>query len=109
MKFKQVKQDAASFTHLTGYVTLTRGELVRIFGEPAGIESLDGKITTEWVLEFADKTVATIYDYKRYELGAPGAQEVYEWHVGGFSNKSLQRVIDEIETYRRINAAIQEI
>lgn len=104
MKFKQVDYTRASFSHLVGYITLTRAELVKIFGEPSDFESSDGKVTTEWIIEFADKTVATIYDYKRYELGAPKDTERYEWHVGGFSNKALHRVTDAIENFMQKNA-----
>jgi hypothetical protein len=104
MKFKLVGPDARDFTHLVGYITLTRRELIQIFGQPRDEVSSDNKVTTEWTLKFADKTIANIYDYKRYELGAPSDDEVYEWHVGGYRIESLERVVDEIEDFRQRNA-----
>ena len=94
MKFKLVKQESrkANFTSLQGYVDATREQLVAVFGEPHPIESSDGKVTTEWIIEFADKTIATIYDYKRYELGAPKSDELYEWHIGGHQRRALENV-----------------
>jgi hypothetical protein len=97
MKFKLTTQDNVSFTSLQGYVSSTRRQLVAVFGEPRPVESLDGKITTEWMLEFADKTIATVYDWKRYELGAPSDDEVYDWHIGGYNYKAVVRVCDEIQ------------
>jgi hypothetical protein len=92
MKFKLVKQESlkANFTSLQGYVGATRDQLVAVFGEPYPIVSSDGKVTTEWIIEFADKTIATIYDYKRYELGAPKSDELYEWHIGGHTRRALE-------------------
>jgi hypothetical protein len=94
MKFKLVKQESlkANFTSLQGYVDATREQLVAVFGEPYPIQSSDGKVTTEWIIEFADKTIATIYDYKRYELGAPKSDELYEWHIGGHQRRALENV-----------------
>lgn len=92
MKFKLVKQESgkANFTSLQGSVDATRDELVAVFGEPHPIESSDGKVTTEWIIEFEDKTIATIYDWKRYELGAPKSDELYEWHIGGHTRRALE-------------------
>lgn len=94
MKFKLVKQESlkANFSSLQGYVKATRKQLTAVFGEPYPIESSDGKVTTEWIIEFADKTVATIYDWKRYELGTPADDELYEWHIGGHSRRALELV-----------------
>lgn len=97
MKFKLVDQDSggANFTSLQGYLTATRRQLVEVFGEPLPTESLDGKTTTEWIIRFKDKkvtTFATIYDWKRYELGAPTDDEVYMWHIGGHSYHGLELV-----------------
>ena len=94
MKFKLVNQKSLkqNFTSLQGYVDATREQLVAIFGEPEPIESSDGKVTTEWIIEFADKTIATIYDWKRYDLGAPTDDELYSWHIGGHQRRALENV-----------------
>ena len=39
-------------------------------------------------LEFADGTVATIYDWKEYET----PMGLYSWHIGGMSKKAVDRV-----------------
>lgn len=94
MKFKLIKQESgkANFTSLQGYVDMTRDELVAVFGEPHPVEFIDGKITTEWIIEFEDKTIATIYDWKRQGLGAPKHDELYEWHIGGHQRRALENV-----------------
>lgn len=80
-------------THLQGYIKTTRGELQTLFGEP--MEFGEGsKVTTEWVIKFEDDTVVTIYDWKRYEDGAPEWDEEYVWHIGG----STPLAVDYINT-----------
>lgn len=94
MNFKLVNQKSLkqNFTSLQGYVDATRAQLVEVFGEPEPIESSDGKVTTEWIIEFEDKTVATIYDWRRHELGAPTDDELYSWHIGGHKHRALELV-----------------
>lgn len=82
-------------THLQGYVTTTRDHIESVLGEP--LEYGEGsKVTTEWVIEFEDGTVATIYDWKRYEDGAPDFDEVYEWHIGGKTWDAALRVSEAL-------------
>jgi predicted dehydrogenase len=80
MQATQVKStdnyNALNGTSLQGYVRTTYAQLVELFGP--GIGAGD-KTTAEWILEFDDGTVATIYDWK--ELETP--TDVYNWHVGG--------------------------
>lgn len=84
-----------SFGSLVGYVTTTRLHIESVFGEPTyNTESPDGKVTTEWVIVLPDGTRATIYDWKRYEEGAPDFDEEYEWHIGGNSHK-VESLIQE--------------
>lgn len=79
---------AVSGTALRGYVTTTRRALEAVFGKPTADDDESGdKVTTEWVVDFGD-TIATIYDWKRYEDGAPDMDEVYEWHIGGKMDSS---------------------
>jgi len=85
--------EAVNGTSLKGYVVATRSELEKALGAPTwNTPSPDGKITTEWVLRFSDDTVATIYDWKRYEEGAPEMDERIEWHIGGHTNEVLLSV-----------------
>jgi hypothetical protein len=86
---------AVSGTSLCGYVTATRDEIEAVFGAPT-ISNDDprDKVTTEWYLLFDDglDTVATIYDWKRYEMGKPIYGERIEWNIGGHSETAVVRI-----------------
>lgn len=69
-------------TSLRGYVTTTRRVLEEAFGEPVFFGEGD-KVTVEWMIRFEDGSVATVYDWKRYEEGTPDMDEVLEWNIGG--------------------------
>jgi len=78
MKFKNTPDISADGTHLQGYVHTTYDRLVEVFGQPTYTGSGD-KTTAEWILQFDDGLVATIYDYKEYTTPAG----MYSWHIGG--------------------------
>lgn len=81
-------------TWLQGSIVATRRELEAAFGAP-----FDGdgyKTTTEWAICFEDGTISTIYDWKRYELGAPAMDERITWNVGGRSFAAVERVEDTL-------------
>jgi predicted dehydrogenase len=92
MQATQVKvvdnYSAANGTSLQGYVRTTYAHLVALFGEPMGPGD---KTTAEWILEFDDGTVATIYDWK--ELETP--MDVYNWHVGGKRGAMVVAMVQE--------------
>jgi hypothetical protein len=91
LKF-QVKNIEAG-TSLQGYITTTRSALVYCFGEPNYTSNEESeKVTCEWEIEFEDGTVATVYDWKRYEEGTPLAEEIYEWHIGGANARACELV-----------------
>lgn len=82
-------------THLVGNILCTRHELEQVFGAPSTTElSGDGKVTTEWVIAFSDGKIATIYDWKRYEMGAPDMYELEDWHIGGHDYDVADRIRD---------------
>ncbi len=95
MKHSRAPQDLMIGTSLMGYVLATRDELEATFGEPYEYGAGD-KVTTEWVLHFEDLTIATIYDWKRYEQGAPYPDENYDWHIGGDSALAVTRVLEAV-------------
>lgn len=74
-------------TSLKGYVGTTYDNLVKLLGEPLQGSS-DGKTTCEWILEFEDGTVATIYDWKQKET----PKDHFYWSVGGHSHRALEQV-----------------
>ena len=77
-------------THLIGEVETTRAMLTAILGKPTEYEEGD-KVTIEWGIKLGS-TVATIYDWKRYEEGTPELHEVYAYHVGGRDARALELV-----------------
>lgn len=95
LSFTQGTVDDIHMTCLQGEVFTTRRKIQEAFGEPTSTEtSGDGKVTTEWILVFDDGEVATIYDWKRYDLGAPEMDEVEDWHIGGKSHEVVNRVLE---------------
>lgn len=70
-------------TSLKGYITTTMRELNAVFGEPTFYYPGD-KVTVEWSHMFSDGSIATIYDWKRYDDGVPEMDEVMEYNIGGF-------------------------
>lgn len=99
MRFEYAESQEANASSLKGYVTTTRNILTQIFGEPNYGESGDGKITVEWILKFNNKHIATIYDWKQYELGTPALDEVYEWHIGGFSYEVVSMIQEAADKF----------
>lgn len=89
-----------SGSSLIGYVTTTYDKLVKAFGEPTYGESGDGKVTTEWTLEFdtgnGKSIVATIYDWRTYDPSICRDGE-FEWRVGGFKADALDAVEAALE------------
>ena len=91
LKFETLKSTdvgmIANGTHLEGYVSAYYHELVAAFGEPTYTSGGD-KTNVEWIIEFGDGEVATIYDWKQYDT----PMDLYDWHIGGFNNSIVERV-----------------
>jgi hypothetical protein len=82
-------------TSLKGYIPgTTREQLEKVFGSPEEYGEGD-KVTTEWMFTI-DGEVGTIYDWKRYEDGAPEFDERYDWHVGGHGEGIVKLVLDAL-------------
>ncbi len=95
MGFKTLEQWPASGTvSLQGYIAAEYDKLVEKLGEPT---DGDGeKVDAEWLIQFDDKTFATIYNYKdgvNY-LGTSGLRvsEITDWHIGGSNKTAADRV-----------------
>lgn len=73
-------EDLTVGTSFRGTVTVSPDALAQTFGEPTfREEDVYGSWTLEWVVQFADGTVATVYD-----AGAAVPGDVaLEWRVGG--------------------------
>jgi hypothetical protein len=79
-------------TSLQGYTETTRADLTRAFGEPIWYGDHTEKVTIEWGVLFADGTLATVYDWKRYTEKELGADEVYQYHIGGESAHAVELI-----------------
>lgn len=98
MRYQKTNSIKANGTHLQGYVESTFDEIVEVFGKPNdGPDAyyLD-KTTCEWVIEFEDGTVATIYDWKMCET----PYNKYYWHIGGFNEKATELIQKVVADHR---------
>ncbi len=99
MKFEHIHEFLGSGQ---GYLfDVTRAEIEKVFGAPTFDEAVeefsgDGKVTVEWSLRFEDGTYASIYDYKRYELGTPAMNERIDWNIGGDSFRAVELIAKEL-------------
>lgn len=94
--FKLVSDEKSNASYRVNTLRTTRNVLTQIFGEPEEVESFDNKITVRWTIAIEDLVIVTLYDYKRYELGTPGLNEVYDWHVGGFSDEAYDELLSVV-------------
>lgn len=94
-------------THKQGYAPFSYSRIVEIFGEPDHIGTEEGdRCAFDWYIEFADGTVATIYDYKASSLygdgdDAPTPEEMKksftDWHIGGQTPKAVELVLNALK------------
>ena len=87
-------------TFLQGYIKATYEQLLKTFGEPHDPNGDNYKTDVEWAFEFADGTVATLYNWKNGKnyLGAEGLElnDIYEWNVGGNSDKAVAKLLEKL-------------
>jgi len=90
-----------SGTSLQGHIAATYKELADLFGKPlAGCNKTDA----EWIVEFDDGPVATIYNYKdgvNYcgKQGTP-TEKITNWHVGGLNAGAACKVQVALDLFR---------
>ena len=101
MKFKTLETfHKANGTSLRGYLPhTTYADLVSVFGQPT-CEGDGYKTDCEWLVEFNDGTVATIYNWKngRNYCGNDGldVEDIRHWNVGGHNGNAHQMVINAL-------------
>ena len=88
------RTEETSGTFLQGTLLTTRAKLTKAFGEPMQYE--ESKITIQWGIKFEDGTIATIYDWKRYELGTPAEDELMVYNIGGYDLGAVRNVNDAL-------------
>ena len=108
-------------THFFGSIKgVSYEELTELFGTPIAREYLpwsdetDNKDTRyQWLIEFEDGLLATIYDWKvDYSQKCVMTQPI-EWHVGGHDPRVMDRIykftrIDEKMTYHQALVTIEK-
>lgn len=89
-------------SHLQGYIDVSYDELASLFGQPH--DSDGDKSDAQWDLQFADGTVATIYNYKdgKNYCGSSGTpkQDITRWHIGGFTKQAADNVQISVDLFR---------
>ena len=88
-------------TFLQGYIKASYEQLVKTFGEPHDPDGDNYKTDVEWAFEFADGTIATLYNWKNgknYLGEAEGLElnDIYEWNVGGNSDKAGAKLLEKL-------------
>ena len=85
-----------------GQITATYAQLVSTFGEPLKDGFDDYKCDAEWVVQFEDGSVATIYNWKNginycgSEQGIP-TERIDKWNIGGRTTEALYFVKEAIK------------
>lgn len=94
-----IGQGTSNMTSLQGHVTATYDQLVEVFGQPHyDTPSGDGKVNTEWELEFYCNeynriVTATVYDWKDFDGGRRSRDgQPYDWHIGGHGREAVHAV-----------------
>ena len=93
-KYKVLKEYSGKTngTCLQGFVVTTYDNLKSLLGRSLG-KSGDGKVTAEWILEFEDGTIATIYNWKTGKT----PKTPYRWHIGGKSKRAVECVEEALQ------------
>lgn len=81
-------------TSISGYISENYETICQIFGEPT--ESDGYNVDAEWMIQFSDGKVATIYNWKdgKNYCGSNGlnVEDIREWHIGGHCKEVVSRI-----------------
>ena len=87
-------------TSLQGYIKASYEQLLAAFGPPNPRLTDNYKTDVEWAFEFADGTIATLYNWKNGKnyLRGEGLElnDIYEWNVGGKTEKAVSRLLEKL-------------
>lgn len=97
-KIKSINKADAAGTCLQDYVTVGYKTIVERYGQPT---TSDGyKVDAEWVIEWEDGQVGTLYNWKNGKnyLGEDGTpvERIIEWNIGGKSKIAGKRIRDDL-------------
>jgi hypothetical protein len=74
-------------TMLQGSIQATRAQLIAAFGECR--QGPSSRVAHDWKIQFADGTVATIYDWNSEPFPE---DEPYNWRIGGKAHRAVELV-----------------
>lgn len=77
-----------SGTHYQGDLEAKFEDLKKCFGEPLEA-SADGKVQNEWIFEFEDGSIGSIYDWKQ---NGEYTEQPYNWNIGGHFKNVVPKV-----------------
>jgi hypothetical protein len=91
----------SNMTCLRGHITTSYANLVQVFGEPMADGFDDYKSDAEWVVQFEDGLVATIYNYKNGknycgDQGTP-THLIKDWNIGGHDTAVVAYIKDALK------------
>ena len=100
-------QSRLNGSHKVGDLDLSFEKLIGTFGEP-NLGSDGYKTDVEWGIECDDGTLASSYNYKNGknyngEYGLD-VKDISDWSIGGFDDKSYNKVMDAVCDYLYISA-----
>lgn len=97
-KIKSINQASAIGTCLQDYISVSYDRIVAKYGNP--IEGDGYKIDAEWVIEWKDGLIGTIYNWKNGKnyLGKAGLkiERIEEWNIGGNDKVVAKRIRDDL-------------
>jgi len=88
-------------------------QLTELFGKPIENETENTDTRYQWLIEFEDGLLATIYDWKvDYEKNSVWTQPI-EWHIGGHDPRVMDRIykitrVDEQMTFHEAIVTIEK-
>jgi hypothetical protein len=101
--FKKADHDKIIGTSLMGSMDISYAELVEVLGPPHS--NWDGeKVDAEWLIEFEDGSVASIYNYKTGKnygnVDGLETEDIRDWHIGGKHKSVVPLVQNLFPTYQ---------
>lgn len=99
MEFQNISFDPEGKSHGSHYLAVispTFAQLKEAFGDPCmfvGSPADDGKVRCEWILEWDDGSISTIYDWKMHHVSI---ESLTDWHIGGFDMKVVDHITREL-------------
>ena len=88
-------------TSLQGYIKASYEQLLKAFGPPNPDLCDNYKTDVEWAFEFADGTIATLYNWKNGKnyLGEEGSElkDMFTWNIGGRSERAVTKIKEQIK------------